>query len=326
MARYLSPEAKQRRIRRRRAKRIALAAFLVAFILVVSYGIVAVIEAFTPENEGEHTLINPEQVTDLEPNTSLETEGEWTGFVGPVQQTINNFEIVAPDHRMLQLPENGSVDLSYFENVTFVGDSLTEGLRIYSSIENSVANISTFVSAKSLSPKSFLEGVITNFENNYRPAQNGVEAIIESWPSKVYITLGTNALVYMTDEQFIYYYDQLLTRLKYEMPNVLFYVCSVTPTTAEYAAAKPNFAWDRMYRVNNQIAKMCSEKGMHYINLHEALAGEDGYLKHEYAAKDGIHLKPEAYEVWIQYLMTHTVHRSDNPYIIGSPYYNGSTM
>ena len=325
MARYLSPEAKERRKRRRRAKRIALAAFLVAFILVVSYGIVAVIEAFTPENEGEETLINPEQITDLEPNTSLETEGQWTGFVGPVQQTINNFEIVAPDHRMLQLPENGSVDLSYFENVTFVGDSLTEGLRIYSAIENSVANISTFVSAKSLSPKSFLEGVITNFENNYRPAQNGVEAIIESWPSKVYITLGTNALVYMTDEQFIYYYDQLLTRLKQEMPNVLFYVCSVTPTTAEYAAAKPNFSWDRMYRVNNQIAKMCSEKGMHYINLHEVLAGDDGYLKPEYEANlgDGIHLKPAAYTQWVQYLMTHTVHDKDNPYIPGSPYYIG---
>lgn len=323
MAKYLSPEAKQHRKRRRRAKRLALAAFLVAFILLISYGIVAVIEIFTPESEGSENLIDPTTQTDLEPNTSLETEGDWSTFVGPVQQTINNFEIIAPDHRMLQMPENGSVDLSYFENVTFVGDSLTEGLRIYSTIENSVAEIATFVSAKSLSPKSFIEGVITNFENGYRPAQNGIDAIVESWPGKVYITLGTNALVYMTDEQFIYYYDQMLTQLKERMPGVIFYVCSVTPTTAEYAAEKPNFSWDRMYAVNNQIAKMCSEKGMHYINLHEALAGEDGYLKPEYAASDGIHLKPEAYTVWVQYLMTHTVHRADNPYIIGSPYYHG---
>lgn len=323
LAKYLSPEAKQRRARRRRAKRLALAAFVVAFILVVSYGIVAVIEIFSPEAEGDQPLVNPEQTTDLAPNTELETEGEWTAFVGPVQQTINNFEVIAPDHRMLQLPENGSVDMSYFENVTFVGDSLTEGLRIYSTIENSVANISQFVSAKSLSPKSFIEGVITNFENNYRPAQNGIDAIVETWPGKVYVTLGTNALVYMTDEQFIYYYDQMLTQMIERMPNVIIYVCSVTPTTAEYAAEKPNFSWDRMYAVNNQIAKMCSEKGLYYINLHEALAGDDGYLKPEYAASDGIHLQPDAYTVWVQYLMTHTVHRNDNPYIIGSPYYRG---
>ena len=319
MAKYLSPEAKQRRARRRRAKRLALAAFLVAFILLVSYGIVAVIEVFMPDNEGETSLIAPNQQTDLATNSDLEKEGDWATFIGPVQQTINNFEIVAPDHRMLQLPENGSVDLSYFSNVTFVGDSLTEGLRIYRNIENSVAEIATFVSAKSLSPKSFIEGMITNFENGYRPSQNGIDAIVESWPSKVYITLGTNALVYMTDDQFIYYYDQMLTQLKERMPKVTFYVCSVTPVTAEYAAAKPNFSWDRMYVVNNRIAKMCSEKGMHYINLHEALAGDDGYLKREYAAADGIHLKPEAYTVWVQYLMSHTVHRSDNPYIIGSP-------
>ena len=182
MAKYLSPEAKQHRKRRRRAKRLALAAFLVAFILLISYGIVAVIEIFTPESEGSENLIDPTTQTDLEPNTSLETEGDWSTFVGPVQQTINNFEIIAPDHRMLQMPENGSVDLSYFENVTFVGDSLTEGLRIYRTIENSVAEIATFVSAKSLSPKSFIEGVITNFENGYRPAQNGIDAIVESWP------------------------------------------------------------------------------------------------------------------------------------------------
>lgn len=321
MAKYLSPQAKKKRARRRRAKRLALAAFLVAFVLLVSYGIVAVIEVFSPAESSGESLITPEATDTLQPNTSLENNGAWSANMGPVQQTINDFEIIAPDHRMLQLPENGSVDLSYFETVTFVGDSLTEGLRIYSGIENSVAGISQFVSAKSLSPKSFIDGIITNFENNYRPAQNGIDAIVETWPSKVYVTLGTNALVYMTDEQFIYYYDQMLTQMRERMPNVLIYVCSVTPVTSGYAAAKPNFSWDRMYVVNNQIAKMASEKGMHYINLHEALAGDDGYLKPEYAAADGIHLKPEAYSVWVEYLMKHTVHRSDNPYIIGSPYY-----
>ena len=223
---------------------------------------------------------------------------------------------------MLQLPENGSVDLSYFEDAVFVGDSLTEGLREYSGIENAIANIATFVSAKNQTPKSFLEGVIV-FPDGYRPTQNGVEAIVSENPAKVYITLGTNALTFMNREQLIYYYDQLLTALQEQLPDTIFYVCSITPTTVEEASRRPVFIYDAVYAANNEIAMLATLKGMHYINLHEALSGDDGYLKPEYAYSDGIHLKPEAYTVWINYLMTHTVHRADNPYIPGSPYYLG---
>ena len=324
MAKYLSPEAKKKRTQRRRMRRMAMFACLAAFVLVVSWGIVSVIELFSP---GEDTpldlVINPTPATDQHSNDSLESEGVWSEHVGPVKQTINDFEIGSPDHRMLQLPENGSVDLSYFEDACFVGDSLTDGLRIYTSIENSVANIAKFVCNKNLTPKSFIEGVIP-FDWG-RKTQNGIEAIVEEDPDILYITLGTNAMTFMTDEQFLYYYDQMLTQLQEELPDALFYVCSLTPTTQAAAARRPIFAYDRLYTVNNQVAKMASEKGMHYINLHEVLAGDDGYLKPEYEANlgDGIHLKPAAYTQWVQYLMTHTVHDKDNPYIPGSPYYIG---
>lgn len=320
MAKYLSPEARKKRARRRKARKLAMYASLAVFVLLLSYGIVAVIEAFAPDAEDTPELLDPVVSTDMQPNTDVQSEGQWYSHVGPVQQTINEFEIISPDHRMFQLPENGSVDLSYFEDAVFVGDSLTEGLREYASIENAVANIATFVSAKNQTPKSFLEGVIV-FPNNYRPTQNGVEAIVSENPGKVYITLGTNALTFMNREQIIYYYDQLLTTLQEQLPDTIFYVCSITPTTVAEASRRPVFIYDAIYAANNEIAMLASQKGMHYINLHEVLAGEDGYLNPEYAYSDGIHLKPEAYTIWIQYLMNHTVHRSDNPYIPGSPYY-----
>ncbi len=319
MAKYLSPEAKLKRAKKRKAKRMAISAFLVALVLTVSYVIVQIINMFTPSAKPDPDLIIKDGI--LEPNTSLETEGEWQGFVGPIKKTINEFEVVAPDSRMLQLPENGSVDMSYFENVTFVGDSLTEGLRIYPNIENAVAGIAKFVSNKNLTPRSFIEGEIT-FDNNYRPKQNGIEAIVETYPGKIYITLGTNALTFMTDEQFLYYYNQMISQLQEKLPNTIIYVCSITPTTAAEAQKRPIFAAERLYVVNNQIAKMCNELGVNFVNLHEALAGEDGYLNPAWSG-DGIHLKPEYYSIWVQYLMTHTVHRPDNPYIPGSPYYKG---
>ncbi|MEG2081639.1 MAG: GDSL-type esterase/lipase family protein [Oscillospiraceae bacterium] len=319
MAKYMSPEAKARRAKQRRARRLALFTALTAFVLITAYGIVLVVEHFTTR-EKDPPIMDPTQT--LQPNEDLEKQGAWATHQGPVQQTINNFEIISPDHRMIQLPENGSVDISYFDNATFVGDSLTEGLRIYPNISNSVVGHAQFVSTKSLSPKSFIDGVIT-FEGNYRPEQNGIDAICETYPGKLYITLGTNALVSMTDEQFMYYYNQMLDILKERLPGTLIYVCSITPTTAEYAEKKPNFSWDRVYSVNSQIAKMCNEKGMYYINLHEALADESGFLRGDIAAGDGIHLKPEGYTMWVEYLMKHTIHRPDNPYFPGSPYYKG---
>ena len=322
MAKYLSPEARKKRARRRKARKLAMYATLAVFVLVLSYGIVTVIEAFSPSDEAPLDLLQPTPAGDMQPNTDLVSEGQWYTRVGPVQQTINEFDIISPDHRMFQLPENGSVDLSYFEDAVFVGDSLTEGLREYSNIENAVAKIATFISAKNQTPKSFLEGVIV-FPNNYRPTQNGVEAIVSENPGKVYITLGTNALTFMNREQLIYYYDQLLTSLQEQLPDTIFYVCSITPTTVQEASRRPVFSYDAVYAANNEIALMANQKGMHYINLHEVLADESGYLKQEYAYSDGIHLRPDTYTIWVQYLMTHTVHRADNPYIPGSPYYLG---
>lgn len=317
MARYLSPEAKKQRARRRKARKMATLAFLTAFVLILSYLIVIVIESFNKVETESNDLLNSNSTGEQTQQTT------WDYTIGPVEKTINNFEIQAVDYRMVQLPENGSVDLSYFSNAVFVGDSLTEGLRIYPNIENAIANIATFVSNKNLTPKSYLEGEIV-FDNNYRPQQNGVEAIVEANPGKVYITLGANALTFMTDEQLMYYYRQLIETLQQRLlPNAIIYVCSITPTTAEYAAQRPIFSSERLYQINNQIAKMCTETGVNFVNLHEALAGDDGYLPLEYAASDGLHLQPSAYSLWVQYLMTHTVHRPDNPYMPGSPYYVG---
>ena len=63
----------------------------------------------------------------------------WQG-IGPIQQTINNFQIISPDRRMISLPENGRVDLSYFDDATFVGDSITTGWNVYRAADGLLPN------------------------------------------------------------------------------------------------------------------------------------------------------------------------------------------
>ena len=53
--------------------------------------------------------------------------------------------------------------------------------------------------------------------------------------------------------------------------------------------------------------------------MYEAFVNEGGSLKGDIAYGDGVHLTPQGYELWLEYLITHTVHRADNPYLPGSP-------
>ena len=54
--------------------------------------------------------------------------------------------------------------------------------------------------------------------------------------------------------------------------------------------------------IRNTAAASCA-----FLNLWEALADDNGDLKAEYAQPDGIHIKPEGYPAWVEYLATHTV-------------------
>ena len=48
-------------------------------------------------------------------------------------QTVNTFAPVTPASKLYALPENGRVDLSYFDDALFVGDSISTGWDVYRS-------------------------------------------------------------------------------------------------------------------------------------------------------------------------------------------------
>ena len=54
------------------------------------------------------------------------------------------------------------------------------------------------------------------------------------------------------------------------------------------------------------------------------LADENGDLREDLAARDGVHLNENAYPLLRDYLTTHTVYNPENPYLEGSPYYKAA--
>lgn len=231
-----------------------------------------------------------------------------------VEKTINTFPITAPDYRMIALPENGRVDMSYFDTATFVGDSITQGLELYK--DQGIPN-AHYCAYKSIGPKQIYDGSIQIRAD--KTQEIPLDALVASAPQKVYILLGANAMVVMDDASLLQYYREMLVQIRAALPpDVEYYIQSITPVRPDTSTSLNQ---DRIYLLNHALAQMALEEGIHFVDLNECLAGDDGYLREEFASGDGLHLNPTGYAAWVEYLTTHTVYKQGNPYIEGAGYY-----
>jgi len=72
----------------------------------------------------------------------------------------------------------------------------------------------------------------------------------------------------------------------------------------------------RISEFNHKIQKMAWEKDVHYLDVFQYMANSEGYLPEE-AASDGIHLKKEYCEKWLDYLQRHVVGGEVLPRVTG---------
>lgn len=324
-------EFNDRARRRRRRQRLALFVMfilLVAMILGVAYLVVKVAAILYPQNATQEDFFPvdtlEEVVEQLDPDFITAQPAppgvQSVTDVGPMHQPVDAAALVNPDHRMMALPENGRVDMSYFDDVTFLGDSLTQGIAIYN--DNTFPN-SDLAAWKGCSPMTLVMNQMAQPDGS---TVDAVEYIAGTAPDKLYILLGSNALVSQTDDVFLKYYEQLLDKIGARLPGVRIYVMSI-PTatrgeTAARAAKGQDFSVERISRLNDALAKMVYVRGLYFVNLQEVLCTDEGYLSPDYNGGDGLHLNAAGYRAWRDYLISHTAHRADNPYLLGSPYYD----
>jgi lysophospholipase L1-like esterase len=243
------------------------------------------------------------------------TDAALSSVVGPVPQ--EDITAVQPiTAQLVALPANGRVDMSYFDDALFIGDSLTQGFEVYASgIPNA-----KYAAYLGVGPKQFMEGTVTNLNGETVAA---IDEILAAQPKKVYILLGTNSMASLTDEAFLKYYGDFLDYLIPQLPaDTVYYIQGIPPVTAEKAAADENYALSRITSLNDSLAQMAYARGLNYLDLYTALADDTGAQNAAYSAgSDGIHLNGKGYDAWREYLITHTAYSSDNPYLLGSPLY-----
>ena len=236
---------------------------------------------------------------------------------GPARQTAGAYTVKAYDSSVIRQPACGQVDLSYFSDAAFLGDSLTVGFSDYS-INLGGALICGYTG---VGPDAIVNRSVV--KSSVRGQEVALDVLAAAQPKKVYLLLGTNTLTTVgAADRFLAYYGQLLDLLHQTLgDDCILYVQSIPPVRPEAAAEKPGLASDTLRSVNEQLAQLAAQKGCVYLDLWETLADGEGNLKEVLAAPDGVHFSAgNGYGAWVTYLRNHAKYSAANVWTMGSAY------
>lgn len=309
-----APEPKKRDREVGHRRRLILSALLACIVLVgaVSLGALAQQPATPAESAappaGTRAVSPPEASGPVTGETAAAVLPEPT----PTPTPVPAFDFTQP------APETAAVEDDWFSDAVFIGDSRTDGLRLYSGIRGA-----DFLAYKSL----MIFHVVGNDQVDQRAVPlNGVgdkktvlEWLDEKQYAKVYLMFGVNELGYGNDSAFTDAFSRTVDEIRARQPEAVLYIQSLVPIEPEKAHATNPASWlnnDNVARYNELLRQVCADKGVVYVDVASALVNDAGNLPPE-GTTDGIHFTRSWYEKWYAYLKTHTVDPAE--YAAGQP-------
>lgn len=295
----------RKKYRRRRRPVIILTSIVLVAAFLIVLGISLLLRQFWPSGEAagggsensqtvsEISSSTPSSKTEDSAVNSSEAVSSEEGSVPPVSSAAPSSE--EPSTPASSSPEGGSNNAvnEYFSNACFIGDSRTEGLRLYGS-----APTATFYSAEGLAVNTvFTQPVVTVDGKKI----SVVEALQKNSFDRIYIMFGINELGWPVDS-FVRSYGNFVQKVKELQPNAKIYVENIFPVTANKSNQSDIYNNTNIRTFNEKIKAMAQEKGAIYVDLYSMLSDENGNLPKEYSPDD-VHLEREYCDKWVRSLM-----------------------
>lgn len=200
------------------------------------------------------------------------------------------------------VPQSEPVEMDYFADALFIGDSRTDGLRIYSGIKGA-----TFYCYKGLNIFDMSKRQVVEMDGG----KYTVTDALKKGPQyqKIYISLGVNELGYPGTDSFYKSFKSFLEEVKAAQPNAIIYLQNLVPVNPDICAQKNQPSYVNNQRVSDfnavfpQLAQECQ---VALVDVKTALSDENGILPAD-ATVDGVHFTKAWYQKWLEYLMCHTV-------------------
>ena len=297
--RYIYPdsEAEQPPVRRRKKRKpfSAVCPILIFLLLgAVVFGIVCLIappggkkENDTPTVPVIETQDGTHEVLPTDGTASAPTTETAVATEAPTETTT-----VATEPPTLGFE---AVDESYFDDALFIGDSRTDGLRLYSPFDGA-----TYYHKTSMSIYNVMEST-ESCDGCY-----GIRQLLQNRSyAKIYIMFGINE-AYSDKDTFLDRYEDVIEEIRGYQPDAIIYIQSIMYVTAKKMANDPGFSNDGLRAKNEGLKAMANGKDIFYLEINDALNDGAGNLPSDYT-NDGVHLKAQYYSLWSDYLLEHAV-------------------
>lgn len=185
-----------------------------------------------------------------------------------------------------------AVDKTYYDNVLFIGDSLTVGLSMYGSLSNA-----TFFCINGMGASEALT-----------KSMNGVtlDALLDARQyDAIYIMLGVNDMG-SKRKSYLSSYSSLLSHLQEKQPDANIVMQSILAVTSAYTAEHPKINNDEIRERNAELAELADGENIFYLDLNVFFTDVAGNLNAS-QARDGLHLQAKAYKVWREALLANGI-------------------
>lgn len=280
--------------------------------IAVSIVLIALLIGFGESKKEKEPVTTTEVSTTIVTTTApvVTTEAS-TATTAPSETAVTEAAEVKPVERRTPnvhffVPECERVDESYFDDVVFVGDSVSLRLT-YFNMANDCFGDAVFLTSGSLGVTNSQWGLYE--PKAVHPSYQGqkvtvADGIQKCGKKKVYLMLGINDMAYYTRPDLFAQFKSLTDSILEKSPDVTFYIQSVTPMTGD----KNGTTNDEINEYNALISQYCCQKGWYFIDVASVLRDENGLLPREYCSDAdgmGIHFTDSACEVWRDYLYTH---------------------
>ncbi len=195
------------------------------------------------------------------------------------------------------LQYNSNTKNGYMNNCIFLGDSRTVAMVSYGFVsdENVLAKVG-------ISHPSVLSATFTqNSGKEYT-----VKKYLETHKAQViYLAFGVNGMG-GSDEKYEKSFKEMVEAIMDMAPDSEIVIMAIGPVddNGPYKKTCQN-SWIDKY--NNFLESLAEYEGIYYLDVDSVLKGEDGQVKPEYDAGDGLHYKACAYTVMLEYIIHHPV-------------------
>jgi len=130
-----------------------------------------------------------------------------------------------------------------------------------------------------------------------------LDDITNRQPRKLFILLGINDIGKdIPDSVIAYNYFKIIKQVHAKSPDTRIFVQSILPLNTIHAKFPQHYdKAEHIPRVNLMLKNQATALNYTYINLHPLFTDTNKRLKDELTF-EGLHLKPEAYVIWVDYL------------------------